>query len=195
MARRSQCRKASRNSTPARRHAGCGQAASTSKDQLPGAVETIPGPGDRGSGSEQRVRLAGNGTVSSATDGRRIATTSGYYRSIYSTVTGDATRCSSSVEADSWQACSAKVGQIRGSWAIFHSTDTELRRAPAGAAAAEVDADIRPRIFAGTQFSSCRARFSASEHSQRLVERSTGYPELPTRPRASAMSIRNQCGC
>ena len=89
--------KASWNSTPARRHAGCGQAASTSKDQLPGAVETFPGPGRPG----KRVRAAsascGTGTLSSATDGCRIATTSEYYRSIYSTIAGDATRCSSSI--------------------------------------------------------------------------------------------------
>ncbi len=203
MARRSRGLKASRNSTPARRHAGCGQAASTSKDQLPGAVEAISCPCDRGIGSEQRVRLAGNGKVSSATDGCRIATTSGYYRSIYSTVAGDATRCSSSVEEwflTGFHRCGRENSGHRGDipfdgyWISARASRTERPLPDAGV-------DIRPRKFAGTQFQtaghalSCRAAGMQSRRAPPRDGWSSGVrviPNSPHAPRPRVMSIRNR---
>jgi len=102
------------DSTPARRHAGCGQAARTTKGTSRQALLSRRKPREAG------VSIQSSECVAFETEeyrarlkGCRFATASEYYRSNYSSSPEDATRCSSSINNASCNICGHMVEQNR----------------------------------------------------------------------------------
>jgi hypothetical protein len=113
-----------RDSTPARRHAGCGQAARTTKGTSRQALLSRRKPREAG------VSIQSSECVAFETEeyrarlkGCRFATASEYYRSNYSSCPKDATRCSSSINNASCNVCGHMVERNRLDLGRFPTID------------------------------------------------------------------------
>ena len=119
-----------RDSTPARRHAGCGQAAGPWKDRPPGAGGSMSAVRPR-IDSEQRVRrVRTGGRIEPNLMGCRIATAGEYYRSIYSTIREDATRRSWTVIQRFCYVSHALVEQNRAGFGLISMLDAPCAETP-----------------------------------------------------------------
>ena len=106
-----------------------------------------------GSGQSSECVLQETGRDPARLRSCRIAATSEYYRSIYSTVAGDATRCSSSVQIDNSRPFPVTVEQTGALSRCISFIRYSNGRTPRFSACVQIGAreDIRSGISAGTK--------------------------------------------